>query len=177
MAEPISSWVAINPDDVSHLARRWIQSSLLNTLVTTLGGPPSGTIEALLAWTSLPLDTRAGENGEILSPLSGVRKPSMRSSKRQVHSGSSPTAQPQLGAYDNVLLLGGTTSGNQLRTALISDLLDRGLRVGEVYGLTAHRRLSASERDEVAATEGAKTEWKHLIDRPKSSMHPWSLQG
>ena len=60
------------------------------------------------------------------------------------------------------MLLGGATTGNELRTALVKDLVDEGLQTGEICGLAGHRAFSPSEWEDVLVQEGVDTEWKHL---------------
>jgi hypothetical protein len=162
MAESISPWVAARLDDVRARARQWIESPVLDALVKAMGGTSDATVDELVAWTAQTLDTRAGAerrdaepvnwSGEIVDALVRAAGPL----------GLLATAAPELAAYDGVLVLGGATTGNELRTALVRNLVDEGLRVGELCGLAAHRAFSPSERDEVFVQEGVDTEWKHL---------------
>ena len=162
MAESISPWVAARLDDVRARARQWIESPVLDALVKAMGATSDATVDELVAWTAQTLDTRAGAerrdaepvnwSGEIVDALVRAAGPL----------GLLATAAPELAAYDGVLVLGGATTGNELRTALVRNLVDEGLRVGELCGLAAHRAFSPSERDEVFVQEGVDTEWKHL---------------
>jgi hypothetical protein len=163
MPKPISAWVAHELLDVHRRARQWIESSALNVLVEAMGGPVGGSIEEVEAWALSNLDTRGGLerrdaprarlNPEIVEQLIRAAGPL----------GLLNARDPELRAYDCVVVLGGATTGNELRTAFVKDLIDRGLRTGVVCGLAAHRTFSPSERDEALAEVGIDTEWKHLL--------------
>lgn len=173
----MAPWVAGRLDDVRRRARGWIGSPALSTLVRAMGGPAGATIDELVAWTSQTLDTRAGAerrdaqrvmwNIEIVDALIRAAGPL----------GLLATAVPELMAYDSVVVLGGATTGNELRTALIKDLVDGGLRVGEMCGLSAHRTFSGSERDEALAEDGVDTEWKHLLRCLDAAFGPLESEG
>jgi hypothetical protein len=102
---------------------------VLDALVQALGGPSGPTIDDLLAWTSRTLDTRGGAerrdaeivrwSGDIVDALVRAAGPL----------GLLETAGPELKDYDAVVVLGGATTGNELRTTLVKDLMDGGLRV------------------------------------------------
>jgi len=67
-----------------------------------------------------------------------------------------------LTGHDTAVILGGATAGNELRTELVRDFLDGGLRIGEISGLVSHRYFSACERDKILIQDGVDTEWEHL---------------
>jgi hypothetical protein len=71
-------------------------------------------------------------------------------------------ARDHLTGHDTAVILGGATAGNELRTELVRDFLDGGLRIGEISGLVSHRYFSACERDKILIQDGVDTEWEHL---------------
>jgi len=162
MVGSVSPWVASGLDDVRARARQWIESPVLDAVVRALGGPPGATIDELLAWTSQTLDTRSGAERRDAEPVIWSSEVIDALVRAAGPLGLLATPTPELEAYDGLVLLGGATTGNELRTALVKDLVDGGLRVEEICGLAADRTFSASERDEVLAQEGVDTEWTHL---------------
>jgi hypothetical protein len=170
----ISPWVAEQIGDVEARARRWIEAPELKNLMRELGGPRVESIGALVEWTSRMLDTRAGAerrdskpiewNDEFVNALLAVAGPN----------GLMVTPTPQLASYDDLLVLGGTTLGNELRTALAESLMKEGIWVGEIVGLTADRVLGASEQH---SREGISTEWEHLLRCLDSGFGPLASEG
>jgi hypothetical protein len=172
-----SPWAAAHLDDVRVRARQWIESPVLDALVRALGGPPGATIDDLLAWTTQTFDTRAGGERRDAEPVSWSSEIVDALVQAAGPLGLLATAGPELPAYDGVLVLGGATTGNELRTALVKDLVDGGLRIGEICGLAAHRAFSPSERDEVLVQGGVDTEWKHLLRCLDAAFGPLEAEG
>ena len=177
MAESVSPWVAGVFDDVRTRAWRWIESPALDALVEALGGPPGATIDELLAWSSQTLDTHAGAERRDAEPVRWSGNTVEALIRAAGPLGLLASADPELDAYDSVVVLGGATTGNELRTALIKDLVDRGLRVGEICGLAAHRTFSPSERDLDLVEDGVDTEWKHLRRCLAAALGPLEAEG
>jgi hypothetical protein len=177
MAEHISPWVAARLDDVRAKARQWIQSPALHALVRALDGPPGATIDELLAWTSQTLDTRSGAERRDAEPVMWSSEVLDALVRAAGPLGLLATPTLELEAYDSVVVLGGATTGNELRTALVKDLVDGGLRVEEICGLAAHRAFSPSERDEVLVQEGVDAEWKHLLRCLDAAFGPLEAEG
>jgi hypothetical protein len=61
------------------------------------------------------------------------------------------------------VLLGGATTGNRLRTALVRDLACRGLDLGMLVAVTAERALSDHEHASDPDSMADRTEWANLL--------------
>lgn len=73
------------------------------------------------------------------------------------------TPGPSRAAYDLTLLLGGTATGNRLRTRLLATALRGGLEAGAIVAVAADRPLSPSELAETHGVEPpAVTEWDDM---------------
>jgi hypothetical protein len=177
MGDSISPWVAGGLEDVQARARQWIESPALEALVETLGGPPSGGIDRLLAWTSETLDTRAGAERRDAASVKWEERAVDALVSAAGPLGLLATAKPSLSAYGGALILGGATTGNELRTAFVRDLVEGSLRIGEIYGLAAHRPLSVFEGDEALARAGIDTEWTHLRRCLAEAFGPMQAEG
>ncbi|MBV9795489.1 MAG: hypothetical protein JO016_16290 [Actinobacteria bacterium] len=160
-------WLASQPGDVAAIAAAWLTSPELATLTRALGGPVIRSIPADLAaaaeWSQHALDTRGGaERHEApAARRPGFAIPPLLSAGRAL--GLMSTGGPRLGSYDLTVILGGTATGNRLRTALAASFAQRDIDLGVVAGLTADRPLTAAERRVERLPAAEDSEWQNLL--------------
>jgi hypothetical protein len=166
------SWTASSPTEVVELARRWMTSPPLRELLSTLGGPsPDSDPAALLRWSGEHLDTRGGVERHEAAPTAWAPD--------WVHAilaaagplGLLETAQPHRRDYGALLMLGGTVTGNRLRTALTARLLSSGVRSSTLAVVSADRPLTKRELEgDRAPTAG--TEWEDALGCVDDTLGP-----
>lgn len=159
------TWMAGNPMDVLRTAQRWLESAALAQLTAALGGPNPATqdLGALATWSANVLDTRRGAERRDAAPTAWTTD-----QVRALLSAAGPlglleTTAPRRPSYDVMVLLGGATTGNRLRTTLARDLVNRGLDVGTLVAVTAERALSDHEHTTDPDSVADRTEWSNLL--------------
>lgn len=161
-------WVATSLPDLREQARHWLTAPPLTELVTALGGPTiednQRSLQQLAAWTATTLDTRRG--AERHDAQQSPRFPT--SSELIVDTASElgllSTADPRRHDYDGLVILGGTATGNRLRTELAATLLGH-LRTRAIFGAASQRPLSESERAAEPDSADHDVEWQDLHAR------------
>jgi hypothetical protein len=155
------SWVGGTIQGVQEQARSWRTSQALRALVAAMGGP-SANSDDLVAWSSHTLDTRGGGERRDARPTTWDDDITDALVAAAGPLGLLATAQPSLPRYECALLLGGATTGNELRTAYVDELLKTGVALDEIAGLAAYRPLGPSEQTDALTGEGIDNEWTHL---------------
>jgi hypothetical protein len=159
-----SLWVAASLPEVTDRARRWLTDDILDQLIRQLGGPPPAieNLAELCAWSTSVLDRRRGAERREARPLD--LPPDSLDALLQAADplGLVRTAPPIRNHYDAVIVLGGATTGNRLRTQLVRDVL-RTVETDLLVALASDRPISRSELiDEPdSAADGA--EWQNLV--------------
>jgi hypothetical protein len=168
----VAPWLAERTTDVAARARDWIASRALRDFVEALEGPSPATPEQLLRWSSATLDTRQGT--ERHDALAVAWKPSRVGAILAAAGplGLIETAAPQRRRYDATLVLGGTTTGNRLRTRLAASLTRRHVELGLLTAVTAERPISPREHETAPESVADATEWKHLLRCIKETFGP-----
>ncbi len=162
------AWRAERLGDVLSAAARWLASPALADLSSALGGPDiratPDDLAAIARWSQRVLDTRGGaERHEVaMATLPEDAVPLLIDAGRAL--GLLATRGPELRGYDLTVILGGTAVGNRLRVALAGDLDRRGVDLGTIAGLAAHRPLTASERVTGQRPAAGNSEWQNLLD-------------
>jgi hypothetical protein len=154
----LAKWAARDVATVRRRAEEWIHSEALAQLVAGLGGPTPATPTDLVAWSATTLDTRGGLERHEVTTLAWPRDwvELIRTAAEPL--GLIRTARPERDAYEATVILGGTTTGNRLRTQLASEVASAGVDLGTVVVLTADRPLTGRERKEAAPDERTESE-------------------
>ena len=170
------SWIAKDLDSARALAEQWLTHRSLRDLALELGGPsPSlapDELADIVAWSRKVFDTRAGaERPEVAERSFDDR------TRAAVRAAAGPlglldTRSPSLDEYGVTVVLGGTTTGNVLRTRLVRTLRDHGLGLGLVIGLTAARPLTPSELLTTRGVGETDTEGSHLRQVIENELGP-----
>jgi hypothetical protein len=165
--EPLGSgdgrrWMATSVRGSIELGVLWVISSEFRTLVDALGGPAVVDVDrdlpALVEWSSRTLDTRMGAERQAAAPVTFPDSQVAALLSAAGPLGLLRTQAPILPHYDITVVLGGTITGNELRTKLAEDFASTGIGIGQVVGLAADRAIAPGERD----TNGHRTEAEHL---------------
>jgi hypothetical protein len=152
------TWTAHDPASVRRRAKEWLRCDALATLVSGLDGPTPATPAELLAWSTTTLDTRGGLERHEVAPFAWLPDRVELILAAAEPLGLMRTARPGRDAYDVAVILGGTTTGNRLRTRLAADLAGAGISLGTLVVLTADRPLTGRERSEAAPDEATESE-------------------
>lgn len=168
-------WVAGRPGDVLAAARERLAAPALSALIRRLGGPGiqnfPGDLAAFLEWSRRVLDTRGGVERHEAPTVRFPRDTysTFLSAGREL--GMLAPRPPLLTGYDLTVILGGTVIGNHLRAALAADLAQRGISLGTVVGLTAHRPLTPLELTAVEP-HSESSEWENLLREINGALGP-----
>jgi hypothetical protein len=156
-----------------------VLSSDFRTLVDALGGPPvvdvGQDLPALVRWSSRTLDTRMGAERQAAAPITFPDPKVAALLTAAGPLGLLRTQTPTLPRYDMTVVLGGTTTGNELRTKLAAEFASKGMVLGQVVGLAADRAITPGERD----ASGHRTEAGHLdslltVALGREHPEPWN---
>lgn len=162
---PVQPWSVSTLKDAKRRAEEWLLCPALTDLVSKLGGPviSLGHLDQVCAWSAATLDTRRGRERWDVPPVEHLRAASVEVLAAAEALGLLQTPPPQDRAYDLVVVLGGSTTGNRLRTDLARAIL-RDVRAGCIVALASDRLISPSELSG-GATEASddRTEWRHLL--------------
>jgi hypothetical protein len=157
-------WVATTLTDVTDRAGRWLTNDVLDQLIRQLGGPPPAieNLAELCAWSTSVLDRRRGAERREAQPLD--LPPDSLDALLQVADplGLVRTAPPIRSHYDAVIVLGGATTGNRLRTELVRDVLGT-VETDLLVALASDRRISRSELIDEPDSAADGTEWQNLL--------------
>jgi len=169
------AWLAQQPGDVPSAAAAWLATPALSALSRALGGPVvrriPGDLPALAQWSRRVLDTRHGaerheaRRGDLPEPAIRL----LAAAARDL--GLLATRAPALRAYDTVVILGGTATGNRLRVALTAEFARQGTGMDVVAGLSAHRLITAGERTAEQVPPAEHTEWQNLLREISTAFH------
>lgn len=160
-------WAAAKPADVRDTALTWLTSKALATLAVSLEGPlirqvPQD-LPAFLNWTTNTLDMRWGAERHQATRARFTPEEAAALIDAAGPLGMLRTASPALLHYDATVILGGTVTGNLLRVALTTRLLQEGIASGQIVALAAHRPLTAAEIAAAPRPVEETTEWQHLF--------------
>ena len=167
LSEPLRAdggrtWSASTVADAIEIGRAWLRSPALTRLLYALGGPvvrkSERDLRQLVEWSSGVLDTRHGSERQAAARV--VLQDSQVAALVDAAGplGMLNTSPPNLPRYDMTIVLGGTTTGNDLRVRFAAELAVNGIAIGQVVGLAAERALMTDERE----ATGYHTESEHL---------------
>ena len=159
----LAPWAAQRRADVVARAQAWSGSADLRRLVRALGGPTNTTLGAMARWSAATLDTRRGAERHDAGPVGWSDEQVNAVLTAAAPLGLLETASPQQPAYDATLLLGGTTTGNRLRTQLAAGVAAKGVEIGLLAVLTTDRPIGAREHESDPDSRQDATEWQHLL--------------
>lgn len=167
-------WSATSSAELRAMAADWLAAPELYALVDAYGGHEGrahGDIGALVAWSTRFLDTR-GKAERRDAPDVWVpdgAKGSLLSASRAL--GLLSTPPPSAHSYHGIVVLGGATTGNELRTELAADV-SRRLSWSELIGLSSDREPGATEHlsDPDSVNDGV--EWVHLLRQFRLKFGP-----
>lgn len=155
-------WAAASAWEVLELGRDWLLAPALSDLLKALDGPgiahPDQDLPALLQWSAAVLDTRHGAERQAAAPSNFPARQVSALLAAAGPLGLLATTPPTTNSYDTFIVLGGTTTGNELRAQLARELVGSLTQAGKIIGLTAARPLTSAER----ATTNCRTEAEHL---------------
>jgi hypothetical protein len=142
-------WCATTGEGALRVGRTWLLSDAMRSLTRALGGPVAEDarrdLPELLRWSSRTLDTRCG-NERHCAPAAGFTQTQIAALIEAAGPlGLLTTPPPGLPGYDITVILGGTVTGNELRTRLARDLAAQGAQLGTLVALTADRPLTSAE--------------------------------
>jgi hypothetical protein len=155
-------WSASTTSDALDIGCAWLTSPALSRLLHALGGPVvrdcRQDLLALVEWSADVLDTRRGSERQAAAPVALRDSHIAALVDAAGPLGMLNTPPPSLPRYDITIVLGGTTTGNDLRARFAAALAVDGIGVGQVVGLAAERALMNDERE----ATGYRTESEHL---------------
>lgn len=157
-------WVAAAPAEVPERARRWLTGDVLEQLIRQLGGP-APVIEHLAdlrVWSRSVLDTRRGAERREAQQLDLPHELLHALIEAAAPLGLVRTAAPIRSHYDAVIVLGGATTGNRLRTQLVRETL-RTVDTSLLVALASDRPISRSELVDEPDSFADATEWGNLV--------------
>lgn len=168
------TWMAANLVNVLHTAQRWLESTAFAQLTAALGGPSPAPhdLGALATWSANVLDTRRGAERRDAAPTTWTSDQIRALLLAAGPLGLLETTAPCRPSYDLMVLLGGATTGNRLRTTLARDLVSRGLDVGMLVAVTAERALSDHEHATDPDSVADRTEWSNLLRHLADAFGP-----
>ena len=156
------SWSGSTVADAIDIGCAWLTSPPLSRLLHALGGPIVGDFRQdlldLVQWSSDVLDTRRGSERQAVTPVALEDSHIGALVDAAGPLGMLHTPPPSLPRYDMTVVLGGTTTGNDLRARFAAELAVDGIAIGQVVGLAVERALMNDERD----ATGYRTESEHL---------------
>jgi hypothetical protein len=162
------SWIAKSLPDLRAQARHWLTAPPLTELVTALGGPTvedtQQSFQQLAAWTAATLDTRRGAERHDAEQVQQFSTHADAIIGAAGELGLLGTADQRRHDYDCLVILGGTATGNRLRTELAATLLGH-LRTRLIIGAASERRLSEAESAAEPGSAGFDVEWRDLRTR------------
>ena len=154
------AWTASRRTDVVDRARAWLLSDEMRDLIAQAGGPiPSiDHLQDLRTWSQHYFDTRHGAERHDTDRF--VHPPAVIEALVDAAEplGLMHTPPATRSAYDTLVILAGTATGNRLRTALAHSVLEH-VATRSVVALASDRELSPSER---TAPSDVATEWQDL---------------
>lgn len=164
-------WAAQRVDQVVRLAADWLADPAIRELVRRLGGPATASPAALKEWSSQTLDTRQGLERRDAPPVAWPVETIEAILDAATELGLICTASPSLRAYDVTVILGGTTTGNQLRVQCVSEVLRDRVDLGLIALLSAERCLGAREHESDPDSVG-ESEWQNLLRHADLTFGP-----
>lgn len=161
-ADGSRTWSASTVADAVDIGCAWLTSPALSGLLHALGGPIirdyRHDLLDLGEWSYEVLDTRRGSERQTATPVALHDSDIAALVDAAGPLGMLNTPPPNLPRYDMTIVLGGTTTGNDLRARFAAELAVDGIAIGQVVGLAAERALMTDERE----ATGYRTESEHL---------------
>jgi hypothetical protein len=160
----MTPWVAASAAEVRDRARHWLTGDALAELVPQLGGPTRGTehLTDLRAWSASTLDTRHGAERRDAQKLDLPREALDALVQAAPLLGLARTSPPVRNSYGTIVVLGGATTGNRLRTELAQNAL-RTVDTRLLVALASDRPISDSELIDEPDSADDGTEWQNLV--------------
>jgi hypothetical protein len=159
------AWVARSAMEVRGIAHSWLAVPELHALIDAVGGLDASLAsdrEALRGWSSTHLDTRGhAERRDAPAatiPVS-VRTPLIDAAHAL---GLLATSDASASYYQAIIVLGGATTGNALRTELAARVAQK-TAGWTLVGLTSDRALTAAEHQSDPDSRGDHVEWANLL--------------
>jgi hypothetical protein len=176
MPERAPIWCAERLADVEKMAREWLASPQLRAVASEMDGAADSELDptALAQWSAEILDTRSGSERR---EAPAVESPPARAAallELAKYWGMLETQGPQRDTYEATILLGGTTTGNRLRTELAKRCAKEGTRLGVLVAASAERRISDTERRSDPDAVDESEEWENLLRNVAEIFGPLS---
>jgi hypothetical protein len=156
------------------MAADWLAAPELHALVDAYRGyedKPRGDTRIIVAWSTRFLDTRGKAERRDAPPICvpDRAKGPLLSAGRAL--GLLSTPPPSAHRYQAIVVLGGATTGNVLRTELAADV-SRRVSWSELVGLSSDRELGATEHlsDPDSVDDGV--EWVHVLRQIRLRFGP-----
>lgn len=172
----LGTWIARGQPELTEQATAWLASPALRELVWQMDGPV-GEVDPhrLVQWSRRTLDTRQGME-RYESPRTIWKTAQIEAIRRAaIGLGLIRSAPPQLTSYDMTILLGGTTTGNRLRTEFAAGLSKGGIDLGLLSLVTARRPISAHEHEADPESRTDSSEDENLLRRVSEEFGPLDL--
>jgi hypothetical protein len=176
MPERAPIWSAVRQADVERMAREWLASPQLRAVASEMDGAADGELDptALARWSAEILDTRGGSERREAPPIESPPARAAALLELAKCWGMLETRGPQRDTYEATILLGGTTTGNRLRTELARRCAREGTKLGVLVAASAERRISDSERRSDPDAVGESGEWENLLRNVTEIFGPLS---
>jgi hypothetical protein len=175
LVEPArKAWRAESIDQLREQAGLWLRDANLKALARAIGGlddASAHTHESLRAWSHTHLDTRAN-NERRQAPVVTIDE-NLRPRLLQAANtlGLLATAPASAVNHQVIVILGGATTGNALRSALAAEVA-RTRPTAALVGLTSDRRLTQSEFASDPDSTEDRVEWRNLLRQIQQAFGP-----
>jgi hypothetical protein len=169
-------WVACSARELRNIAHSWLAVPELQALIEAVGGLDTRSVndpEALRRWSSTHLDTRG--HAERRDAQATTIPSSIRTSLIDAaHTlGLRATSDASISSYQAIVILGGATTGNALRTELAARIVQK-TTGWTLVGLSSDRALTAAEHQSDPDSEGDQLEWANLLRQIRTHLGPLS---
>jgi hypothetical protein len=176
IADVARTWVASSTLQLREIARSWLAAPELHALVEsfdTLDRGLANNPDALRAWSGRHLDTR--QYAERREARAATIPNSIRSLLIEAAKGLGllATSDAAVGNYRAIVILGGATTGNALRTELAARIAQK-TTGWTLVGLSSDRALTPAEHRSDPDSEGDRLEWVNLLRQIRIHFGPLS---
>jgi hypothetical protein len=176
---PPFTWVAGSVGELCDMGRSWLLTPQLDALIKAVGGldcTRGDDHQALRAWSSKHLDTRrnAERREAPAAAFPDSVHPRLIDAARALGLLTTPGASAH--SYGSIIILGGATTGNALRTEL-AEQVARNTTGATITGLTSNRALSMAEHHSDPDSKNDHYEWVNLLRHMRARFGPLDQQG
>ncbi len=177
-ADTARTWVATSAWELRDIAHSWLAVPELHALVEAAGGLDARRVndpEALRAWSSTHLDTRGHaerRDARAATIPDSIRTPLIDAAHGL---GLLKTSDASASNYQAIVILGGATTGNALRTELAARIAHK-TTGWTLAGLSSDRALTAAEHQSDPDSEDDHLEWANLLRQVHAHFGPLSQE-